>query len=668
MDLLRHNQETLNKLLSKLDYESRVGVVQATGTGKGCIASTLITESFKDKKIVLLASQSAILVNYLMALNIHTSNRVKMMTYQGICRLSDIDLYRLGEFADILILDEYHRCGAKQWGRCVIEVIKGTESHGGKAIGFTATPKRYLDGERDMSSELFNDVVVEGVDLTLAIKRGILPVFTYVKARYGYLPIIREYQEASKKGKVKKIITSDKLALIPDNDTYIQKIISTETKELGGLQKWIVFCNSIDDLQDIKGHISKWFTQPITIFEMHSKLSVEQNRNNLVGFTESHRHVNVLLTVDKLNEGVHVKDISGILMMRKTSSPIIFMQQLGRALSAGNSKRPYIFDLVGNIDNIQNYEDLINNDLQLLADDVNAYAERKAKKDKSKGGKILLRSYCEDIDNVLKDIQKVMGTRWTEEEDNTLIKYFKEERKAIVARFPSRNWDSIYQRARMLGLVESRNEWTRQENNIIKKYYPLEGVGVVIRLNNRTEGAVKAQATKLGVKKDKSICWTDEEDELLRRHFSRDEKPDIEKVLRWLKYRHTTEQVYQRLKYLKLSTSSFAKWTQNEDAFLQLAWGNMSMDEIEERLPRHTRSAIYREVSYLGLTENLPIRGAGSSQGDIWSEGDILALIETYNEYGSACFTLFEPRTERAVRQEITKLKKDLRYKHLLKR
>lgn len=65
MDLLKHNQETLNKLLSKLDYESRVGVVQATGTGKGCIASTLITESFKDKKIVLLASQSAILVNYL---------------------------------------------------------------------------------------------------------------------------------------------------------------------------------------------------------------------------------------------------------------------------------------------------------------------------------------------------------------------------------------------------------------------------------------------------------------------------------------------------------------------------------------------------------------------------------------------------------------------------
>lgn len=50
-----------------------------------------------------------------------------------------------------------------------------------------------------------------------------------------------------------------------------------------------------------------------------------------------------------LNEGVHVDGISGVIMFRPTVSPIIYKQQIGRALSAGSKKSTVILDIVDNI-------------------------------------------------------------------------------------------------------------------------------------------------------------------------------------------------------------------------------------------------------------------------------------------------------------------------------
>ena len=53
-----------------------------------------------------------------------------------------------------------------------------------------------------------------------------------------------------------------------------------------------------------------------------------------------------------LNEGVHIDDVSGDILFRPTVSPIIYKQQIGRALSASKSKEPIIFDIVNNFDNL----------------------------------------------------------------------------------------------------------------------------------------------------------------------------------------------------------------------------------------------------------------------------------------------------------------------------
>jgi hypothetical protein len=73
-----------------------------------------------------------------------------------------------------------------------------------------------------------------------------------------------------------------------------------------------------------------------------------------------------------LNEGVHIDDVSGVVLFRPTVSPIIYKQQIGRALSASKSKEPVIFDIVNNIENLYSIG-AIEEEMQAA---VNYYRER----------------------------------------------------------------------------------------------------------------------------------------------------------------------------------------------------------------------------------------------------------------------------------------------------
>ena len=63
-------------------------------------------------------------------------------------------------------------------------------------------------------------------------------------------------------------------------------------------------------------------------------------------------HLKLLFCIDMLNEGVHVDNVSGVILLRPTVSPIIYKQQIGRALAAGSKKDAVIFDIVLNIENL----------------------------------------------------------------------------------------------------------------------------------------------------------------------------------------------------------------------------------------------------------------------------------------------------------------------------
>ena len=85
---------------------------------------------------------------------------------------------------DYIILDEFHRCGAAEWGRSVKKLLDTYPE--AKRLGLSATNIRYLDNQRNMAVEIFEGNIASEMTLGEAIIRGILPEPKYVIAMYSY--------------------------------------------------------------------------------------------------------------------------------------------------------------------------------------------------------------------------------------------------------------------------------------------------------------------------------------------------------------------------------------------------------------------------------------------------------------------------------------------------
>lgn len=86
--------------------------------------------------------------------------------------------------ADYIILDEFHRCGAREWGRAVDYLLNIHPQV--KLLGLSATNIRYLDNNRNMAEELFDGCIASEMTLGEAIVRGILPAPQCVTTIFKY--------------------------------------------------------------------------------------------------------------------------------------------------------------------------------------------------------------------------------------------------------------------------------------------------------------------------------------------------------------------------------------------------------------------------------------------------------------------------------------------------
>ena len=86
--------------------------------------------------------------------------------------------------------------------------------------------------------------------------------------------------------------------------------------------------------------------------------------------------------------------------MRPTKSPTIYMQQIGRALTVGNSsKRPVIIDLVDNFDSIRVVEDFTR--------ELNGRMKDDNTKDDSKNRKFKIVDYTKNIGEISRKIEQL---------------------------------------------------------------------------------------------------------------------------------------------------------------------------------------------------------------------------------------------------------------------
>lgn len=529
IELLEHNVETYKNLCEEMEKHNKVALIQATGTGKSYIISKYIEEHCHNA--LILVPTNAIGNQWQKLLP-----NAEVKTYQAMAKGIENEY-------DLIVADEMHHLGSDVWGQKFIEhFLRNTEQ---KVIGATATEVRYLDNARDMAEEIFNGVAVRGVDLATAIDKGILPTFKYVTAYYGSEEDFDEYRE--KINSIKDIKQRNDIS--KKLEMCIQNRISIKTAMYENLSmakhNIIVFLNGLCEIDEA----IEMFTDMIPDCECNyvsSKMSNSENEASISRFQQSTKQISILLTVDMLNEGVHIEGVDACVMFRNTESPQVYFQQMGRVLDTNNGSDKVIFDFACNAKSITvNISD---------NEEVNTIRNINAKiRDKKK--KIILRSYTEEIENVLQQVRTFTAPQHLTEEQKRFIeenadKYTCAEMSEIIGALGATIWNyckksGIHMKKntpppltdqqksfllankekpygklakeidvsvhRVSGFLrrcgnESRTslEWSEEDDAILLKYYrTLTDEELAVLLPHRTAKAISSRRQKIGIiKKD----------------------------------------------------------------------------------------------------------------------------------------------------------------------
>lgn len=354
--LYPHNQETYDKIQELWKTENKVAAVQATGTGKSYLILKCIYNA-PDVNKVLLAPSNYILEQIEKEAG-ETLPNTTTMTYSKLSFMSDDEIKELN--VSVIFLDEFHRCGAEQWGDGVQRLLNAFPD--AKILGTSATHIRFLDNARNMGEELFNGNIINNLSLAEAIVKKILPMSVYISALYTFdneIDNLKTKVENSKNDEESKTELLKEIEIMKnklDKSKGIPNILKKHlSKNYNG--KFIIFCKDKIHLDEMKEIVVDWFkqskvTKQVDVYSVYSNyeygnVEVEAFINN-----KNPKSVKLLFSIEMFNEGIHIEDVTGVILLRPTVSPIIYYQQIGRAMQTGKDNSPVIFDFVNNFDNI----------------------------------------------------------------------------------------------------------------------------------------------------------------------------------------------------------------------------------------------------------------------------------------------------------------------------
>ena len=360
--LYSHNKKAYDLAVNMLKDTKKAAIVHPTGTGKSFIAFKLC-EDHPDKTICWLSPSEYIfstqLENLYQATKGYKPHNIVFFTYAKLMGMSKEDIKQINP--DYIILDEYHRAGATFWQKGVEQLLFTYSDV--PVLGLSATNIRYLDSQRDMAQELFDGKIASQMSLGEAIVRGILNPPKYVLSMYYYQNTLEKYERRVKKTKSKVARDNaekclDELRRTLEKAEGLDVIFKKHMTDPHG--KYIVFCSNKEHMDQMMKH-TEWFSKVDKEPHMYSVYSSDPGADKAFkDFKEDNdnNHLRLLYCIDALNEGIHVDDISGVILLRPTVSPIVYKQQIGRALSASKKTNAVIFDVVLNIENIYSIDSI----------------------------------------------------------------------------------------------------------------------------------------------------------------------------------------------------------------------------------------------------------------------------------------------------------------------
>ena len=123
IELFPHNQTAYESALSLLKEYGKAAVIHPTGTGKSMIAFKL-AEEYPASRICWLAPSAYIFKTQLENLKREGGDallNIVFLTYAALMKMEKDGISELSP--DCIVLDEFHRCGAVEWGKGVARLL-----------------------------------------------------------------------------------------------------------------------------------------------------------------------------------------------------------------------------------------------------------------------------------------------------------------------------------------------------------------------------------------------------------------------------------------------------------------------------------------------------------------------------------------------------------------
>jgi superfamily II DNA or RNA helicase len=325
-------------------------VVMATGLGKSMIANHLIANELRRnpyQEVLVLAHMND-LVRQLeqsswpelpkeVSTHLWTDGErpayrggAVFATWQSVAAALQRGEEDFGSRFSLVIVDEAHHAPSEAFSRLL------TKLNPNFLVGLTATPWRGDD--KDLRS-LFGEPAYS-CDIVEGMQRGFLAAVDYRMLTDGI--DWEEVSRASRQGLT--VCDLNRHLLVPERDVGMVETICDKMSEIEG-PRALAFCRSIEHAERLQPLFA---ARGIRAALMHSRLPREQRFKNLSGFRLG--KIDMLISIEMLNEGIDVPDVNLVAFMRVTHSRRIFLQQLGRGLRLSPGKtKVIVLDFVADI-------------------------------------------------------------------------------------------------------------------------------------------------------------------------------------------------------------------------------------------------------------------------------------------------------------------------------
>lgn len=335
--MLRDYQtDIINRIRNSFsENKKRVCVVLPTGTGKTVVFAQIAKMTAQNKKHVLILTHRREIHRQTMIklydIGIHagqiTTNSIMSHSEHVQCGMVGTVVNRLNKInkPDLIIIDECHHILGNTW-QSIVNYYSDVPR-----IGFTATPER-LDGRGLGENNLFDNLII-GIQTKEAVKNG-----------YLSYPIIYKPPGIPQSFKIKKgdFDTKEQETILSEKH-IVGDVIQHYKEHLDGLPV-VCFCPTVEHS---KLMAEQFTSHGYKSFAVYGNMDDKLRDRYILGL--SNGDTQILTSCDVISEGVDVPMLAGAILLRKTLSLSLYLQQIGRALRPYPGKdKTIILDHAGN--------------------------------------------------------------------------------------------------------------------------------------------------------------------------------------------------------------------------------------------------------------------------------------------------------------------------------